>query len=84
MNDIESKYFVAELVALRGRGCLDDVILKVESNLNILHEDYKVLALREAFLSAVQLGDEVKSNELANQIGTLDPLMPSIQSFLNK
>lgn len=67
---------------LRGQGRLQEAIDHVESSLAAIDPDYAVLAYREAFLAARDLGKVDLARHYAAKIAETDPGLPSIKGWL--
>ncbi|MGA5726607.1 hypothetical protein ACPCHQ_21985 [Ralstonia thomasii] len=68
--------------AYRGQGLYAKAIQVIEDALPCIDPDYLVLAYREAFLAARDLGDVDAARSYAKKIAAIEPELPSIKGWV--
>jgi tetratricopeptide (TPR) repeat protein len=77
-----SQNAILKAAELRGQGRLQEAVDHIESSLPTIDLDHAVLAYREAFLAARDLGKVDLAREYAAKIAETDPELPSIKGWL--
>ncbi|WP_065331148.1 hypothetical protein [Tritonibacter mobilis] len=77
-----TKQHILKSAALRGQRKFDDAISEIENNRSSFDDISLLPALLQAFYAAHEAGDKQAAQIYAEQIKTIEPDVPSIQSYL--